>query len=122
MIERLPEFVNGNPVIMRRGRYVNLAILVGVGEKDYIVRIHTGYVTDVYIRKMSIESGRFSIRAPADIWKEFWRPIPKRAHHDLFSMLAAGLAEIEGDLLPFMQNLQYFKDLLAAPRYSIAGS
>ena len=32
------------------------------------------------------------------------------------SMFAAGIATIDGDLLPFMQNLQYFKDLLAVLR------
>ena len=31
-------------------------------------------------------------------------------------MLAAGILKIDGDLLPLIQNLQYFKDVLAAPR------
>ena len=116
MIENLADFVNDKHALIRRGRYVNFGILVGVGEVDYVVRISGGRVTDVQRRQVNIESGRFAIRAPAKIWKEFWQPIPKRDHHDLFSMLAAGLARIDGDLLPFMQNLQYFKDLLAAPR------
>ncbi len=116
MIEKLAEFANGNQALVRRGRYVDFAILVGMGEVDYIVRIDSGRVADVRRRRVNIDSGRFAIRAPAAIWEEFWKPMPKRDHHDLFSMLAAGLARIDGDLLPFMQNLQYFKDLLAAPR------
>jgi hypothetical protein len=48
--------------------------------------------------------------------------MPKREHHDLFSMMAAGLAQIDGDLLPFMQNLQYFKDLLGALRPASIGN
>ncbi|MGI9412549.1 MAG: hypothetical protein ACR2PM_02710 [Hyphomicrobiales bacterium] len=116
MIENLAEFVNGNDALVRRGRFVECAILVGVGEVDYIVRIDRGRVSDVRRRGISIESGRFTIRAPAKVWREHWQPMPKRDHHDLFSMLAAGLAHIDGDLLPFMQNLLYFKDLLAAPR------
>jgi hypothetical protein len=31
-------------------------------------------------------------------------------------MLPKGLAKIDGDLLPLMQNLQYFKDVIASPR------
>ncbi len=31
-------------------------------------------------------------------------------------MLPKGLARIDGDLVPLMQNLQYFKDVIAAPR------
>lgn len=118
MIEKIADFVNGNQSLIRRGRYVNFPILVGIGEEDYIIPIDGGRVTDVYRRRINIDSGRFSIRAPSEVWKEFWQPMPKREHHDLFSILAAGLAQIDGDLLPFMQNLQYFKDLLAAPRHS----
>lgn len=116
MIEKLADFANGNEALMRRGRYVDFAILVGVGAIDYIVDIDGGQVRDVRPRQINIDSGRFAIRAPAEIWREHWKSMPKRDHHDLFSMLAAGLAQIDGDLLPFMQNLQYFKDLLAAPR------
>ena len=116
MIEKLACFVNDDEALVRRGRYVDFAILVGVGEVDYVVHIDRGRVTDVRPRRVNIESGRFAIRAPVEIWDEFWQPMPKRDHHDLFSLLAAGLARIDGDLLPFMQNLLYFKDLLAAPR------
>ena len=116
MIENLADYVNGNDALVRRGRYVGFAILVGVSEVDYIVHIDGGRVTEVRRRRINIESGRFAIRAPAEIWQEHWQPLPKRDHHDLFSMLAAGLARIDGDLLPFMQNLRYFKELLAAPR------
>jgi len=116
VIEKLASFVNDDAALVRRGRYVNLAILVGVGETDYIVEIDGGLVADVRPRGVNIESGCFAVRAPAAVWAEHWRPMPKRDHHDLFSMMAAGLARIDGDLLPFMQNLLYFKDLLAAPR------
>ena len=116
MIEMLAQYVNRNEALVRRGRHVDWAILVGVGEVDYIVRIEAGLVMDVRVRRIAIDSGRFAIRAPAEIWREHWRALPKRGHHDLFSMLAAGLARIDGDLLPFMQNLLYFKELLAAPR------
>lgn len=122
MIEKLAEFVNDDEALVRRGRHVHCAILVGIGEVDYIVEIDGGRVKDVQPRKISIESGCFAIRAPAEIWQEHWRPEPRRDHHDLFSMLAAGLAKIDGDLLPFMQNLLYFKALLAAPRSAGAGS
>ena len=121
MIEKLAKFVNNEPALIRRGRYVNFSILVGVGEVDYIVHIAGGRVTGVQRRQINIDSGRFALRAPEKIWKEFWQPTPKRNHHDLFSLLAAGLVRIDGDLLPFMQNLQYFKDLLAAPRHSTVG-
>ena len=121
MIENLADYVNNNNALVRQGRFINFSILVGVGETDFIIRIDGGRVTGVRHRQLNIDSGRFAIRAPAEIWEEFWRPMPKREHHDLFSMMAAGLAQIDGDLLPFMQNLQYFKDLLGALRPASIG-
>lgn len=116
MIENLATYVNGDEALVRRGRFVNCQLLVGVGDKDFIVSIDAGRVTDVRSRRISIESGAFAIRAAAEVWREHWSAMPRRDHHDLFSMLAAGLASIDGDLRPFMQNLLYFKALLAAPR------
>ena len=116
MIERLADLVNQNQALVKRGRFVNFSFLVGIGDKDYIITIERGRVAGVRLRQIEIDSGCFAIRAPAEIWEEFWQPIPKRDHHDLFSMMAAGLAKIDGDLLPFIQNLLYFKELLAVPR------
>ena len=122
MIENLADYVNNDSALVWRGRFVNCDILVGIGNLDYIVKIEEGRVTAARLRRLSIESGLFAIRASAKIWEEFWRPMPKRDHHDLFSMMAAGLAQIDGDLLPLMQNLQYFKDLLGAPRPASIGN
>jgi len=121
MIENLADYVNNDSALVRRGRFVNCDILVGIGNLDYIVKIEEGRVTAARLRRLNIESGLFAVRASAKIWEEFWRPMPKREHHDLFSMMAAGLAQIDGDLLPFMQNLQYFKDLLSALRPASIG-
>ncbi len=116
MIEKLATYVNGNDALVRRGRHIECSLLVGVGDNDFIIEIKGGRVTNVRRRAIAIESGCFAVRASADVWHEHWSALPKRDHHDLFSMLAAGHAEIDGDLLPFMQNLLYFKALLAAPR------
>ena len=36
--------------------------------------------------------------------------------HDLFALTKRGVASMEGDFRPLLQNLQFFKDLLALPR------
>ena len=116
-LDKIRERVNGNAALVRRGRDVSLAFLLGVGDQDYVVTIERGRVTAVEPRRLATMTGRFTIRAAKPAWEEFWKPVPKRDHHDLFSMLAAGIAKIDGDLLPLMQNLQYFKDVLATPRW-----
>ena len=46
----------------------------------------------------------------------FWKKIPEPGHNDIFALFKRGKLTIEGDLQPFMANLLYIKDVLAAPR------
>jgi len=116
MIMDIAERVNGNAALVRRGRHVDLDFLIGVGGEDFIVSVRQGQIGTVALRRLPTQTGCFSIRAASDVWADFWRPVPPRDRHDIFSMVAAGLAELDGDLLPLMQNLQYFKDVLASLR------
>jgi hypothetical protein len=116
MIDQLRDRVNADAGLVRRGRHVSLTFLLGLGPDDHVVTIREGRIVAVEARRLATMTGRFTIRAARPVWDEFWRPVPRRSCHDLLSMLAAGLATIDGDLLPLIQNLQYFKDVLAAPR------
>jgi hypothetical protein len=116
MIDKILDRVNGDVALVRRGRYVTLDFLVGVGDQDYIFRIDQGRIESISLRDKAMHSGHFTIRAGTDVWTEFWRHTPRRDYHDLFSMFAAGRAQIDGDVTPFMQNIRYFKDVLTTPR------
>ncbi len=116
MLENLDDRVNGDAALVHRGRWVNLTFLLGIGEADYLVTIREGRVASVAPRRLATDTGRFAIRAAAATWEEHWRPLPRRDYHDIWSMLPKGLVRIDGDLVPLMQNLQYFKDVIAAPR------
>lgn len=115
MIERLPELVNGDAALVRRGRWLNVEFLVEVGDEPWRVMVEAGKVAVLQGRPL-LRSWRFALRAPAAAWAEHWRPLPRPGFHDLFAMAKRGEAVIEGDLLPFMQNLRYVKDVMAAPR------
>ena len=116
MIETIQEIANGDVTLLRWGKLVSCEILVGVGNVDFIVSIEKGRVSNLRTRVLPLESGVFAIRASEAVWNEYWQKFPKRNYHDLFSMFSSGLATIDGDLTLFMQNLIYFKLLLAAPR------
>ena len=49
-------------------------------------------------------------------WAKHWQAVPPRDYHDIFAMLPKGILAIDGTLLPLMQNLQYFKDIIAVMR------
>jgi hypothetical protein len=63
-----------------------------------------------------MRSWRFAYRATPQAWTAFWQPMPKAGWHDLLALTKRGEATLEGDIQPFMANLQYFKDVLALPR------
>ena len=116
MLDNLPDRVNSNLPLVHRGRWVNLTFTFGIGAEDYLVTIQRGRITDVQPRTLATRSGVFAIRAAPETWLSHWRPVPPRDYHDIWSMLPKGLASLEGDLLPLMQNLQYFKDVIASAR------
>lgn len=115
-IERLPELVNGDLALVRRGRYLNIEFLVEVGDQPYHVAIEAGRVRQVIAGPILMRSWRFAVRASENAWHRFWQPNPEPGYHDLFAITKRGEARIEGDLQPFMANLRYFKEVLAAPR------
>ena len=42
VLERLPEWVNGDAALVRRGRYLSATFLVEVGDTAWLVTVHEG--------------------------------------------------------------------------------
>lgn len=116
ILTQIIESVNSDESLVRRGRYVNLTFQLGIDNDDYLVTVENGRLVSIQPRTLSTETGVFSVRAQLQHWHKFWQPLPPRDYQDLFSMLPKQYAQIDGDVLPLMQNLQYFKDLLACGR------
>ena len=108
--------INSNQDLLKRGKWVNLSFTFGIDNDDYLISIKNGKITQIQKRNLATESGIFAIRAARSTWKEHWRCIPKRDFHDIWSMLPKQLITLDGNLLPLIQNLQFFKDLIASLR------
>lgn len=101
--------------LARRGAWTSTSCLVGIGDVPTLVRIRQGVPTtqaDIPL----LCPWDFSVRGSAQAWAALWRPYPEPGWHDLFALTKRGEFRIEGNLQPFMANLQYFKDLLSMPR------
>jgi|TARA_B100001063_G_scaffold163325_1_gene152398 hypothetical protein len=109
---------NSNKRLVEKGRWVNLTFTFGIGKNDYLFEIIEGKVISSTKRTVLTKSGIFKIHGERDAWEKHWFNIPPRDYHDIFAMLAKKLIIIDGNLTPFMQNLQYFKDLIASNRQS----
>ena len=118
VLEQLPEWVNGDAALVRRGRYLSATFLVEVGDTTWLVTVHEGRVTGLERGPFLMRAWSFAIRASEEAWRRFWEPVPAAGWHDLFAMTKGGQAIVEGDLQPLMANLRYVKDVLAKPRRS----
>ena len=108
--------VNADARLVNRGRWVNLTFLFGISNDDYLISIVAGKITAIRRRHLATDTGEFSIRASAESWAKHWQAVPPRDYHDIFAMLPKQIAKIDGRLEPLMQNLQYFKDVIAKMR------
>jgi hypothetical protein len=114
--ERLPELVNGDAWLVRRGRFFSGGIGVAVGEVPFHLEIERGRVAELIRGPILMRSTVFRVSAGAEAWARHWQAVPAPHFHDLHAMLKAGHLSIEGELQPLMANLQYVKDALAKPR------
>ncbi len=112
----LPDLVNGDPALVRRGRYLTATFLLEAGDHEFLVRVVEGRIASVEPGPFLMRSWTFALRASDEAWQRFWEPVPAPGYHDLLAMKKLGVARIEGDLAPLMANLRYVKDVVAAPR------
>jgi hypothetical protein len=112
----LPDLVNADAGLVRRGQRLTTTFLLAVGDREYLLRVADGRLAAVEPGPFLLRAWSFAIRAPAEAWARFWQPTPEPGYHDLFAMKKLGVAQVEGDLWPLMAHLRYVKDVLALPR------
>lgn len=120
MLDRLPDLVNGDAALVRRGRYIDVTFLLEVGPDARLIGVQSGRITDFRTGPFVMPRWVFALRAPAPAWHLFWQPVPPPGSHDLFALIKRRVLTAEGDLHVFMANLLYFKEALAKPRGLIA--
>lgn len=114
MFDRLPDLLQADPALRRRGRHMDATILVAVGPDEWLLRVRDGAVT-VERGPFVGRSWQFALRAAADAWAGLWQPVPLPQANDIFALVKHGRMKIEGDLHPFFANLLFVKGLLALP-------
>lgn len=118
--EALPRLAAEDEDLARRGRFLDCEFEIGVGAQSLRVVVRAGIVHAVVRGPFLLRSADFAIRAEPETWLAFLEPMPKAGVHDILALTKVGKARIEGNLVPFMANLQFVKDLLALPRLLVA--
>jgi hypothetical protein len=112
----IPGLLEKTPALIARGRFLDCECLLGPIDHPFHASIRGGRIVDLTPAPVLMRSWRFSYRATAAAWTEYWKPAPRPGWHDLLALTKREQAILEGDLHPFMTHLQYFKDVLALPR------
>jgi hypothetical protein len=112
----IPGLLEQAPALIARGRFLDCECLLGPTDHPFHASIRAGRIVDLTPAPVLMRSWRFSYRATAAAWAEYWQPAPRPGWHDLLALTKREQAVLEGDLHPFMAHLQYFKDVLALPR------
>jgi hypothetical protein len=118
----LPALLDADVALVARGCRLNVACLLGPKDHPFHVSFAAGRIVEMAPAPILMRSWCFSYRASPTAWAEFWKPVPRPGWHDLLALTKSGEAVLEGDLLPFMTHLQYFKDVLALPRAKAGGA
>jgi hypothetical protein len=117
-VERLAALANADTWLVHRGRTLDTTFLLGIGDADYLVRIHRGRLENIERGPFVMPRWTFALRASREAWNTFWQPLPPPGCHDLIAMIKTQRLALDGDQYPFFSNLRYFKELLALPRAS----
>jgi hypothetical protein len=115
-LEQLAERVNANERLVWRGRYVDTTFMVEVGDVPWLVKINGGRIASVTRGPLVMPPWTFALRASLETWQKFWLAVPPPGFHDLMALVKRRTLRVEGNLYPFMSNLLYFKDVMAALR------
>jgi len=116
MIDTIARLVNADAGLIRRGRFVDTTFLLAIDDADTLIRIQDGRVIKVTPGPFITPDYSFALRASREVWEKFWQPLPPLGFTDIFALVKQKLMRVEGDIHPFMANLLYFKDVIAAPR------
>ena len=121
VMTRLPDMVNQDPALVRRGRWLSNIFLVEAGTTQFLVHVDKGRLLNVEHGPFVMPSWSFAIRASESVWQRFWQPLPAPGDNDIFALRKTGEMSVEGNLQPFMANLIYIKQVLAMPRALMEG-
>ncbi len=116
MIDKIASLVNADAKLVRRGRFVDTTFMVAIDEAYTLIRIQEGRIVKVTPGPFITPDYSFALRASRGVWEKFWQPLPPLGFTDIFALVKQKLMRVEGDIHPFMANLLYFKDVIAAPR------
>ena len=105
---KFSEASDQNKTIGAMARYFTCKYMLDMEHTKIIVEMVDGKVYRMNISPSGMDAYDFALRASAETWREFARPIPKPMYHGIWSASFRKDLKIEGNTLVLMQNLRNF--------------
>jgi len=118
-VEHWARRVNEDRILAVIGRFFTGRFVLGVNDTDYLIEVSKGKIQRIAEGLTANDFGfDFALRAASSSWAKFAQPIPPPMFNDIWAM-AHPLHQhlrIEGNTLPFWQNLRALTHMLSLMR------
>lgn len=118
-VERWARRVNEDRVLPVIGRFFTGRFVLGIDDTDFLCEVRKGRIEKISEGLMPSDMGYdFALRAPSSAWAKFSQKMPPPMFNDIWAMahpLHKQLV-IEGNQLPFWQNMRALTWMLALMR------
>ena len=118
-IERWARQVNEDRILPVIGRFFTARFVIGVDEIEYLVEVYKGKIQRISEGLAPNDLGfDFGLKAPSSAWSKFSQEIPPPMFNDIWAMAHPLHKQliIEGNTLPFWQNLRALTRMLSLMR------
>ncbi len=105
---KFKNLTDNDETIQCMGKYYTCTFMYDMGDRKIIVEMHDGKVKNINTDPAPLDSYDFALRASAQTWREFGKPVPKPMFHGIWSASFREDLKLEGDLLSLMRNLRNF--------------
>ena len=97
-VERFRKGINNDPEFRLAAKFMTEDVLLEVGNSQCTVRIRDGLITEMNLAPTFMDPWSFAIKAPAESWEKFLRPVPPPHHTGLYGAMIRGIIQVVGDL------------------------
>ena len=105
---KFKNLTDNDDTIQCMGKYYTCSFMYDMTERKVIVEMHDGKVKNINTDPAPLDPYDFALRASAQTWREFARPVPKPMFHGIWAASFCEDLKLEGNLLVLMQNLRNF--------------
>ena len=105
---KFKNLTDNDETIQCMGKYYTCSFLYDMTDRKVIVEMHDGKVKNINTDPAPLDPYDFALRASAQTWREFAKPLPKPMFHGIWAASFCEDLKLEGNLLVLMQNLRNF--------------